>query len=82
VRQVPHRRVSVLENRSMAKRKDNKEFRVYLPADAYRLLQSLAAIRDSSVNALVNDAVEQWLVATEQQKTIERHRLNEIDEPE
>jgi len=66
----------------MAKRKDNKEFRVYLPADAHRLLQSIAAIRDSSVNALVNDAVEQWLVATEQQKTIERHRLNEIDEPE
>lgn len=66
----------------MAKRKDNKEFRVYLPSDSYRLLQSIAAIRDSSVNALVNDAVEQWLVADDQQKTIERHRLNEIDEPE
>jgi len=82
VRQVSHCRVSVLENGSMAKRKDNKEFRVYLPADAHRLLQSIAAIRDSSVNALVNDAVEQWLIATEQQKTIERHRLHEIDEPE
>jgi predicted transcriptional regulator len=66
----------------MAKRKDQKEFRVYLPADAYRLLQSLAAIRDSSVNALVNEAIEQWLVSDEQQKTIDKHRLNEIDELE
>lgn len=67
---------------NMAKRKDNKEFRVYLTADTHRLLQSLAAIRDSSVNALVPNAVEQWLVTTEQLKTIERHRLDEIDKPE
>lgn len=66
----------------MAKRKDQKEFRVYLAADAYRLLQSIAAIRDSSVNALVNDAIEQWLDSDEQQKTIDKHRLNDIDEPE
>ncbi len=66
----------------MAKRKDQKEFRVYLAADAYRLLQSIAAIRDLSVNALVNEAIEQWLVSDEQQKTIDKHRLNEIDEPE
>jgi hypothetical protein len=66
----------------MTKRKDQKEFRVYLPMESYRLLQSIAAIRDESVNALVNSAIERWLVADEQQKTIDRHRLNEIDEPE
>jgi len=42
----------------------------------------VTAIRDSSVNALVTEAIEQWLIADEQQKTIDRHRLNEIDEPE
>jgi CRISPR/Cas system-associated protein endoribonuclease Cas2 len=53
----------------MAQRKDNREFRVYLLTETYRLLQSIAAIRDC-------------LVADDQQKTIDRHRLNEIDEPE
>jgi hypothetical protein len=33
-------------------------------------IQSVAAIRDSSVNAVVNEAIEFWLVDETQQKTI------------
>ncbi len=66
----------------MAKRKDQREFRVYVPEEVHRLLQSIAAIRDSSVNAAVNEAIEFWLADEKQQKTIEKHRLNDLDEPE
>jgi hypothetical protein len=66
----------------MAKRKDHREFRVYLPVGAYRLLQSIAAIRDSSVNTMVNEALEFWLAAEKQQSTIEKHKLDEIEEIE
>jgi predicted transcriptional regulator len=65
----------------MAKRKDQREFRVYVPDEVYRLLQSIAAIRDSSVNAVVNEAIEFWLADDNQHKTIEKHRLNDLDEP-
>lgn len=64
----------------MAKRKDQREFRVYVPDEVYRLVQSVAAIRDSSVNALVNEAIEFWLSDENQQKTIDRHRLDDLEE--
>jgi hypothetical protein len=44
------------------------------------LIKTLAALRDSSINALINEAIELWLNQPEQQETIERHRLDEIDE--
>jgi len=64
----------------MAKRKDQREFRVYVPDEVYRLIQSVAAIRDSSVNAVVNEAIEFWLSDENQQKTIDRHRLDDLEE--
>lgn len=63
-----------------AKRKDQKEFRVYVPDEVYALVRTIAAIRDTSINAIVNEALEKWLVDPEQQETIERHRLDEIEE--
>ncbi|MBD2089645.1 hypothetical protein H6F67_07235 [Microcoleus sp. FACHB-1515] len=63
----------------MAKRKDQREFRVYVPDEVYRLIQSVAAIRDSSVNAVVNEAIEFWLADENQQKTIDRHRLDDLE---
>ncbi len=64
----------------MAKRKDQREFRAYVPDEVYRLIQSIAAIRDSSINAVVNEAIEFWLADENQQKTIDRHRLADLEE--
>lgn len=64
----------------MAKRKDQREFRVYVPDEVYRLIQNVAAIRDSSINAVVNEAIEFWLADENQQKTIDRHKLDDLEE--
>jgi hypothetical protein len=64
----------------MNPRKKKPEVRVYLEEDVDRLIKTLAALRDSSINALINEAIELWLNQPEQQETIDRHRLDEIDE--
>lgn len=53
------------------------QIRVYIPEDTDRLLKLLAAFKDSSVNALVNEAIEQWLENQEQREIIEKHKLEE-----
>lgn len=64
----------------MSARKKKPEVRVYLEEDVDRLIKTLAALRDSSMNALINEAIELWLNQPEQRETIDRHRLEEIDE--
>lgn len=64
----------------MAKCKDQRESRVYVPDEVYRLIQNVAAIRDSSINAVVNEAIEFWLADENQQKTIDRHKLDDLEE--
>jgi predicted transcriptional regulator len=63
-----------------AKRLDQKEVRVILPQEVYSLLRRIAGVRETSLNKLMNEAVEDWLAAETQQETIDRHRLDEIDE--
>ena len=62
------------------KRKNQQEFRVYVPDEVYRLIQSVTAMRDSSINAVVNEAIEFWLADENQQKTIDRHRFDDLEE--
>jgi hypothetical protein len=62
------------------KRPDQKEVRVILPQGVYSLLRRIAGVRETSLNKLMNEAVEDWLAAENQQDTIDRHRLDEIDE--
>jgi hypothetical protein len=64
----------------MSARKKKPEVRVYLESDVDRLIKTIAALRDSSINALINEAIELWLNQPEQQETIDRHRLDEIKE--
>jgi hypothetical protein len=64
----------------MNARKKKPEVRVYLESDVDRLIKTIAALRDSSINALVNEAIELWLGQSEQQETINHHRLDEIEE--
>lgn len=63
-----------------AKRPEQKAIRVYVDADIYSLLKRLAGIREQSLNHLMNGMIEDWLAAENQQETIDRHRLDEIDE--
>jgi predicted DNA-binding protein len=56
------------------------QIRVYLPTDTDKILKILAAVKDSSVNALVNEAIEHWLEENEQREVIERLNLDELSE--
>ena len=56
------------------------QIRVYLPTDTDKILKILAAVKDSSVNALVNEAIEHWLEENEQREVIERLNLDELSD--
>ncbi len=65
-------------NSVMAEKK--AQIRVYLPTDTDKILKILAAVKESSVNALVNEAIEHWLEEEEQREVIERLNLDELSE--
>jgi predicted DNA-binding protein len=56
------------------------QIRVYLSSDTDKILKILAAVKESSVNALVNEAVEHWLEEVEQQELIKRLNLDELSD--
>lgn len=58
------------------------KIRVYLSEETDRLLEALAGIKDSSVNALANEAIEAWLEKSEQQALIQKFNLDQLDEIE
>jgi hypothetical protein len=61
-----------------AKRKP--EVRVFLDEDQSTLVKTLAALKDTSVSELFNEALELWLAQPEQMRLIEKHSLDKIDE--
>lgn len=61
----------------MPKRKP--QIRAYVDEDTDKLLKALAGVMDSSVNAIVVEAIEEWLSKPEIQEKIEKHRLDELD---
>lgn len=56
------------------------QIRVYVPEETDRLLKVIAGIKDSSVNAIVNEAIEHWLNESEQTEIIEKFNLDRLDE--
>ena len=56
------------------------QIRVYLPTDTDKILKILAAVKESSVNALVNEAIEHWLEETGQKEIVEKFNLDQLDE--
>lgn len=56
------------------------QIRVYITEEKDRLLKALAGIKDSSVNALVNEAIDQWLNESEQKEMIKKFNLDRLDE--
>jgi hypothetical protein len=68
------------ELRMNAKRKP--EFRVFTNEDLATLVKTLAALKNTSISELFNEALELWLAQPEQQKLIEKHNLDKIDDSE
>lgn len=58
------------------------QIRVYISEEKDRLLKAMAGIKDSSVNAIVNEAIDRWLDEPEQQNIIEKFNLDRLDEIE
>jgi hypothetical protein len=56
------------------------QIRVYITEEKDRLLKAIAGIKDSSVNAIVNEAMDHWLEESEQQEVIEKFNLDQLDE--
>lgn len=58
------------------------QIRVYITEETDRLLKAIAGIKDSSVNAIVNEAIAHWLNEAEQEEIIEKFNLGRLDEVE
>jgi hypothetical protein len=56
------------------------QIRVYITEEKDRLLKAIAGIKDSSVNAIVNEAIDRWLDDAEQQEIVEKFNLDRLDE--
>ncbi|MDB9524380.1 hypothetical protein PN498_00145 [Oscillatoria sp. CS-180] len=56
------------------------QIRVYISEETDRLLKALAGIKDSSVNAIVNEAIDAWLQEAEQKEVIQKFNLDRLDE--
>ncbi len=56
------------------------QIRVYITEEKDRLLKAMAGIKDSSVNAIVNEAIDRWLAEPEQKDMIEKFNLDQLDE--
>ncbi|GAB4376665.1 MAG: hypothetical protein Kow00121_24150 [Elainellaceae cyanobacterium] len=56
------------------------QIRVYITEEKDRLLKAMAGIKDSSVNAIVNEALDRWLEESEQKEIIEKFNLDRLDE--
>lgn len=56
------------------------QIRVYISEETDRLLKAIAGIKDSSVNAIVNEAIDSWLNEAEQQEIIKKFNLDQLDQ--
>ena len=56
------------------------QIRVYITEEKDRLLKAIAGIKDASVNAIVNEAIDHWLDEAEQQEIVEKFNLDGLDE--
>lgn len=62
--------------------KKKPELRIYLDAELDKQVRIVAAIRDLSISSAVTEALEVWLQTPENQRIIDRHRLDELDDLE
>lgn len=56
------------------------QIRVYITEEKDRLLKAIAGIKDSSVNAIVNEAIDRWLEEAQQKEIVQKFNLDQLDE--
>lgn len=56
------------------------QIRVYITEETDRLLKAIAGIKDASVNAIVNEAIDSWLNEGDQQAIIKKFNLDQLDD--
>ena len=56
------------------------QIRVYITEETDRLLKAIAGIKDCSVNAIANEAIDHWLAEAEQQEIIQKFNLDQLEE--
>jgi hypothetical protein len=56
------------------------QIRVYITEETDRLLKAIAGIKDASVNAIVNEAIDSWLNESDQQAIIKKFNLDQLDD--
>jgi hypothetical protein len=62
--------------------KRRPEVRVFLDQDQATLVKALVALKDTNISELFNEALELWLAQPEQQRLIDKHNLDKINEAE
>ena len=62
--------------------KRRPEVRVFLDQDQATLVKALVALKDTNISELFNEALELWLAQPEQQRLIDKHNLDKINETE
>jgi predicted transcriptional regulator len=60
--------------------KDKQEIRVTIDKDTYRLLKKLAGVMESSMNGLMNNALDRFLESDDIQEVINRHNLEDRED--
>jgi len=57
--------------------KDKQEVRAIVDKEVYRLLKALAGVKQSSLNKVLNEAIDQYLESDSTRELIERHNLED-----
>lgn len=60
--------------------KSKQDIRVSMDKDTYRLVKRLAGVSETSMNSMINQAIERFLESDDIQAVIKRHRLEEDEE--
>jgi len=60
--------------------KGKQDIRVSMDKDTYRLVKRLAGVSETSMNSMINQAIERFLESDDIQAVIKRHRLEDDDE--
>jgi RNA:NAD 2'-phosphotransferase (TPT1/KptA family) len=57
--------------------KDKQEIRVTIDKETYRLLKKLAGVKESSMNRLMNEALDRFLESNDTKEVIQRYHLED-----
>jgi len=60
-----------------ARRADQKQLKITVSEDVYRLLKRLAGVKEASMNRVVGEAIDLYLESDQARELIERYNLED-----